>query len=253
MLEFCHVSAGYGGGAVVEEISFTAAKGEITTLAGPNGCGKTTLLRTAVRQMSPLAGEVRLAGRPLGDYGRMELARTAALMPQVREIPAITVRALVSHGRFPYLGLSRRMRTEDQEAVERAMEETDVAKWAGRDIRALSGGERQRVYLAMALAQDTDLLILDEPTTYLDIGCQFALLERIQAVNRRGKTVVMVLHDLSHALRYSHRVALLDQGRLVCCAAPEELLRSGELDRVFRVRTCQAGEGVYFLPGRERG
>lgn len=248
MLEFRGVTAGYGGAAAVREIAFTAPKGEMTTLVGPNGCGKTTLLRTAARQLPPLAGEVLLAGRPLGDYGRRELARTVAVLPQVREVPAITVRGLVSHGRFPHLGLGRRMRPADREAVDRAMEETDVARWAHRDLRSLSGGERQRVYLAMALAQDTELLLLDEPTTYLDMGVQFALLELIQRVRRGGKTVVMVLHDLSHALRYSQRIVLLERGRLVCCAPPEALLESGEIDRVFGVRTCRAGEGICFLP-----
>lgn len=252
MLEFCHVTAGYGGEAVLRDVSFRVRPGELITLAGPNGCGKTTLLRTAARQLARMDGDLRLGGRPLESYGRMELARTVAFMPQVREIPAITAGALVAHGRFPHLGLSRRLGPGDREAVERAMEETGAARWADRDLRALSGGERQRVYLAMVLAQDTDVILLDEPTAYLDIGCQFALLELVREVNRRGKTVIMVLHDLAHALRYSGRIALLERGRLVLCAPPEELLASGELDRVFGVRTCRTEEAYYFLPENRR-
>lgn len=252
MLELHHVTAGYGRETVVRDVDCTVARGEIVTLAGPNGCGKTTLLRTIARQLPLLGGGITLLGRPLSGYGRTELARLVSFMPQVREIPSITVESLVSHGRFPHLGLSRQLRAKDKEAVERAMEETGVAQWAGRDLRSLSGGERQRVYLAMALAQDTELLLLDEPTTYLDMGCQFALLELVRAVNRRGKTVVMVLHDLSHALRYSDRIALLEGGRLVCCVPPAELLEQGDIDRVFGVRTCRMGEGVCFLPAKEK-
>ena len=192
MLELRGIAAGYGGTPVLREISFTVPKGSLTALIGPNGCGKTTLLRAAARQLPLLAGEILLDGRPVSSYGRTEFARKAAFMPQVRSVPAITAGALVAHGRFPHLGFSRRLRPEDRAAVQAAMEATGVADWANRDLRALSGGERQRVYLAMALAQDTDLILLDEPTTYLDPGRQFELLDLIASLPGRGKTVVMV-------------------------------------------------------------
>ena len=249
MLELRGIAAGYGGTPVLREVSFTVPKGSLTALIGPNGCGKTTLLRAAARQLPLLAGEILLDGRPVSSYGRTEFARKAAFMPQVRSVPAITAGALVAHGRFPHLGFSRRLRPEDRAAVQAAMEATGVADWANRDLRALSGGERQRVYLAMALAQDTDLILLDEPTTYLDPGRQFELLDLIASLPGRGKTVVMVLHDLSHALRYSTQLLLLEQGRLVQRGTPEELYAGGQLDRVFGIRSRRAPDGsYYFLP-----
>ena len=249
MLERRGIAAGYGGTPVLRGVSFTVPKGSLTALIGPNGCGKTTLLRAAARQLPLLAGEILLDGRPVSSYGRTEFARKAAFMPQVRSVPAITAGALVAHGRFPHLGFSRRLRPEDRAAVQAAMEATGVADWANRDLRALSGGERQRVYLAMALAQDTDLILLDEPTTYLDPGRQFELLDLIASLPGRGKTVVMVLHDLSHALRYSTQLLLLEQGRLVQRGTPEELYAGGQLDRVFGIRSRRAPDGsYYFLP-----
>ena len=249
MLELRGIAAGYGGTPVLREVSFTVPKGSLTALIGPNGCGKTTLLRAAARQLPLLAGEILLDGRPVSSYGRTEFARKAAFMPQVRSVPAITAGALVAHGRFPHLGFSRRLRPEDRAAVQAAMEATGVADWDNRDLRALSGGERQRVYLAMALAQDTDLILLDEPTTYLDPGRQFELLDLIASLPGRGKTVVMVLHDLSHALRYSTQLLLLEQGRLVQRGTPEELYAGGQLDRVFGIRSRRAPDGsYYFLP-----
>lgn len=252
MIEFKCVSAGYGGVPAVREVSLHIPAGKITALIGPNGSGKTTLLRAAVRQLPLYGGEIWLDRRPISGYGRREFARAVAVMPQVREIPAITVRSLVSHGRFPHLGLSRQLRPADRAAVERAMEETDVSAWAGRDLRALSGGERQRVYLAMALAQETDVIFLDEPAAYLDLGRQFEVLELVRQLNERGKTIVMVVHDLAHALAYSHQAALLERGRLVLCGTPEAVFESGEIDRVFGVQACRAGEGWYFAPRRER-
>ena len=176
MLELRDVTAGYGGTPVLRTVTFSVPAGSLTALIGPNGCGKTTLLRAAARQLPLSGGGILLDGRPISAYGRTEFARKAAFMPPVRSVPAITVGALVSHGRFPHLGFSRRLRPEDRDAVQAAMEATGVAEWAHRDLRALSGGERQRVYLAMALAQGTGNLLLDEPTTYLDIAHQLRLL-----------------------------------------------------------------------------
>ena len=249
MIEFEHVYAGYSGRTVVRDLSFTVPKGSVTALIGPNGCGKTTLLRAAAGQLPLQGGRVLLGGKDAAQLGRKAFARTAAYLPQTRSTPAITVEALVSHGRFPYLGLSRRMRPEDRAIVQRAMRQTGVESWAGRELRTLSGGERQRVYIAMALAQDTDIILLDEPTTYLDLGRQFELLELIRTLNAGGRTILMVLHDLALALRYSDRVALMEQGRLVSFGTPEDLLDSRALDRVFGIQSHRTPYGCCFTPG----
>ena len=222
VLSLSHVAAGYGGTPVLQDVSLSVKQGEILTLAGPNGCGKSTLLKTA--------------------------ARLLPCMPQTRNVPAITVEGLVLHGRFPYLGLSRRMGKKDREAVEEAMALAGILELRSRDLRELSGGERQKAYLAMVIAQDTQVVFLDEPTTYLDIGRQFEILELIRKLNRQGKTIVMVLHDLAHALTYSHRIAVMEKGSLLQVGEPQVLFESRVLDRVFGVTGHCAGGHYYFSP-----
>lgn len=247
MFELQNVAVGYGNIPVLKNISFTVQDGQITALVGTNGCGKTTLLKTIARQLPILEGKILLQGRPIQNYDRKEFARMAAFMPQVRNIPEISVKGLVSHGRFPYLGLSRQMTAKDKRAVEAAMEATGVSCWAQRDLRELSGGERQRVYLAMALAQGGDTILLDEPTTYLDVAAQFELLEMLRKLAEQGKTVLLVLHDLAQALQYSDRVAVLSQGKLAAFDTPSNLYSADILDKIFGVTLCRAPEGTYYL------
>lgn len=247
MIEFRDVSVAYAGRKnVLSGVSFSAAMGSVTCLIGPNGSGKTTLFRAAARQLPLSTGDILLAGRPIAGFGRKEYARTAAFLPQSRNLPAIRVRALVSHGRFPYLGPSRQLRREDRELVTQAMEKAGAIDWAGRDLRELSGGERQRVYLAMALAQDTPVIFLDEPTTYLDLRGQFDFLELIRGLAGQGKTIVMVLHDLAQALRYSDQVVLLSGGTLRFSGAPRALYESGLIEEIFGVAP-HCGEGSYYF------
>ena len=186
MIELQHVSAGYGAQDVVRDVSFTAPNGQLTALIGPNGSGKTTLLRAMTRTLPCRSGNILLDDRSIASYGRKEFARTAAFMPQSRPVPGITVRALVAHGRFPYLGFSRRMTAQDTAAVEQAMRRTGTLDWANRDVRALSGGERQRVYLAMALAQGGTTILLDEPGAFLDVRAQFELLDLLRTDDPMG-------------------------------------------------------------------
>lgn len=235
-MELRAVTAGYGGADVVKGISLRFQPGEVTVLAGPNGCGKSTLLRAAARLLPLRGGQVLVDGVDTAGWSSRAFARQAALLPQSRPVPEITVEALVLHGRFPYLGYPRRYSREDREAARQAMERTGVAGLEGVPMAHLSGGQRQKVYLAMALAQDTPVLLLDEPTTFLDIAHQLELAETARTLAEEGKAVVMVLHDLNLALSCAHRVAVLEEGQLRRVGAPEEIYASGVLEKVFQVR-----------------
>lgn len=192
---------------MLRDFSVRFSPGKITGILGRNGCGKSTLLKTAAGLLRPMSGEVLMDGRPLGDYAPKELARQIAVLPQSREVPAITVESLVMHGRFPYLGFPRKPRPEDRQAVQRAMEQAGVEALRQKALSALSGGERQKVYLAMVLAQDTPVISMDEPTTYLDINHQFELLRLIRDWGGQGRTVLCVMHDLGQAAEVATRSA----------------------------------------------
>ena len=253
MIELSHVSAGYGKKPILQDISLTISDHSVTTIVGPNGCGKTTLLRCLCGQLPLVQGGITICGKSLPQYGRKELAKTVAILPQTRDVPALTVETLVQHGRYPHLGLSRQLTGSDKAVVNYAMEQADVADLADKPLRELSGGQRQRAYIAMALAQDTPILLLDEPATHLDLNRQFELLDLIQKLPLAGKTVVMVLHDLDHALRYSDRLVLLREGQLVQAGTPAELLQSGNLSHVFDLTIRQTEDGYLFSPGKATG
>ncbi len=241
MIEFSDVRSGYGKREVLHGVSFSVEKGEILSLIGPNGCGKTTLLRAACGFLPLTSGEVRFDGKPLKEYGRKEFARMAAFLPQARDVPAISVERLVSHGRYPHLSFGRDLTEKDREAVSHALEETGMTALAKKELGELSGGERQRAYLALTLAQETEILFLDEPTTYLDVKQKFEVMELIRRVRDLGKTVVMVLHDLSLAFSYSDRVAVMEEGNLQAEGGAEEVFDGGVPARVFGV-SCRRVE-----------
>lgn len=249
MLEIRNLSAGYDGSPVLRDVSLSIPAGKVTVLVGPNGCGKSTLLK-ALTGILPASGSVVWKNRELLGLDRRELAKVVAFLPQNRPVPEITVKNLVLHGRFPYLSYPRRYRREDHLIAEEAMERMGVAGFADRKLSALSGGQRQKVYLAMALAQDTPVMLLDEPNTFLDIAHQLRLMEQAKSLAEEGKTVVLVLHDLALALGWADSLAVISEGRCLIQGTPEEVYLSGNLEGTFgvevqRVQT-QQGWKYYF-------
>ncbi|MEY8404100.1 ABC transporter ATP-binding protein [Oscillospiraceae bacterium 44-34] len=236
MIELKNLQAGYQGRPVLEGVSLDFRPGEVLAILGPNGCGKSTLLRTANGLLAESGGEVLVDSVPLGELSAREIARKIAYLPQSRSVPNITAGRMVLHGRFPYLSYPRRYRREDHEMVQKALEWVGAAELASRPLAELSGGQRQKVYLAMALAQDTETILMDEPTTYLDVGCQLEVMALSRRLAEEGRAVVMVLHDLTLALRCAHRAALLSGGKICQVGTPEELYGGEVLKRVMGVR-----------------
>lgn len=251
MIELHNVTAGYGSRAVVEDVNLTFPAGQVTVLLGPNGCGKTTLLKTALGLLPALGGEVTMDGRSIRGMTPAELARGAAYMAQSRSVPNIQARRMVLHGRFPYLGFPRQYRKEDFAAVDLALAEAGAQDLADKPMPAMSGGQRQKIYLAMALAQDTPAIFMDEPTTWLDAKHQLEVMATARRLAAQGRAVGMVSHDLCLALRTADRVAVLAEGRLQAVGTPDEVFVAGVLDRAFGVQLrrvkVENGWQYYYL------
>ncbi len=239
MIEFRNFSAGYDRTPVLHGVNLCIKPGAVTIILGPNGCGKSTLLKGLVGLSQTYEGEILLDGTPISRFSSAEVAQKVAYLPQSRRIPDITARRLVLHGRFPHLSYPRKYRKEDYAIADAAMERVGIAELADMPMSRLSGGTRQKVYLAMALAQDTPTIALDEPTTYLDISHQLQVMELCRKLARQGKTVVMVLHDMDLAMQYGDHLALFDRGILLDQGTPEALYASGNLQKVFDVQMYQ--------------
>ena len=229
------LTLGYGERTVIEGLDLAIAPGQITAIVGPNACGKSTLLRSMSRLLTPRAGHVVLDGASVHRMPAKELARTLGLLPQSPIAPeGITVADLVGRGRHPHQGIFTRWTRADDEAVADALIATDTASLADRSVDELSGGQRQRVWIAMALAQETDLLLLDEPTTFLDVSHQVEVLDLLTDLNRRrGTTVVMVLHDLNLAARYADHLIALSEGNIHSAGDPRDVLTPEMVAAVF--------------------
>lgn len=231
------ITLGYDGSAVVHDLSFAVPPGQITAIVGANACGKSTLLRALARLLTPTAGTVLLDGDDIRSSPTAEVARVLGLLPQSPVAPeSILVADLVARGRYPHQGWLRRRVPEDDAIVDAAMRTAGVADLAYRSVDTLSGGQRQRVWIAMALAQQTDLMLLDEPTTYLDISHQIDVLDLLVDLNhKRGTTVVMVLHELSLACRYADHLVAMSEGRIVADGAPSDIVTPDLVREVFGI------------------
>lgn len=249
LLEADRVTVGYAGAPVLADLSLAVHRGTVTALVGPNGSGKSTLLATLARVLRPRAGVVRLDGTPLATLGSRAVARRLALLPQSATAPrGATAWELVEQGRYPQRGPWSMLRRADDGVVGKALATTGVAHLAHRRVEELSGGERQRVWLAMAVAQESELLLLDEPTTYLDVRHQLDLMRLVGDLRDRGRTVVMVLHDLNQAARYADRVVALRAGTVVADGRPEEVVTPDVLHGVFDVDATVVADPVSGRP-----
>jgi iron complex transport system ATP-binding protein len=229
------VTLGYGDRTIVDSLNLQIPPGRVTTIVGANACGKSTLLKAMARLLAPSAGQVLLDGKAIHRMPTRQVARVLGLLPQSPIAPeGIAVSDLVSRGRHPHQGALSRWTSADDAAVARALEATDVTHLADRPVDELSGGQRQRVWIAMALAQETDVLLLDEPTTFLDISHQVDVLDLLTDLNReRGTTVAMVLHDLNLAARYADHLVAMAQGEVVAAGDPADVLTEDTVRRVF--------------------
>ncbi|MFJ2664923.1 ABC transporter ATP-binding protein [Nocardia fluminea] len=232
------VRLGYKGNTISDQLSVDIPDGTFSVIIGPNACGKSTLLRALARLLTPESGTVLLDGKPITSYPAKQVARQIGLLPQTSTAPdGIRVADLVARGRYPHQTLLRQWSKADERAVASAMAATGVTELSARMVDELSGGQRQRVWIAMVLAQDTPLILLDEPTTYLDIAYQIQLLDLCRSLNREsGRTVVAVLHDLNHAFRYADHLIAMRDGRVIATGAPADIVTAELVDEVFSLR-----------------
>lgn len=229
------LTLGYDKKIIIDSLNLTIEPNQITVLVGGNGCGKSTLLKSFARLLKPTAGSVILNGQDIHQQAGKAIARQLAILPQGPVAPeGLTVLQLVRQGRYPHQNWLQSWTQEDETFVQKALTDTNMMAFVDRPVDALSGGQRQRAWIAMALAQNTDILLLDEPTTYLDLTYQVEILDLLFELNLQQKTtIVMVLHDLNLACRYAHQMVAVKQGKVYCQGAPEEILSHDMVKDVF--------------------
>ncbi|WP_030189591.1 ABC transporter ATP-binding protein [Streptomyces violaceorubidus] len=243
------VTVGYGARSVIDGLDVAIPPGVITTIIGPNGCGKSTLLRTLSRLLRPTGGTVVLDGEDIAALRTRDVAKKLGLLPQAPVAPeGLTVSDLVARGRHPHQSWLRQWSSDDAEVVRRALAMTGVSDLADRPVDSLSGGQRQRVWISMTLAQGTDLLLLDEPTTYLDLAHAVDVLDLVDDLHESGRTVVMVLHDLNLATRYSDNLVVMKEGAVLAQGHPRDVITADLLREAFGLRAMVIDDPVGDRP-----
>lgn len=250
MLKFNDISIAFNKKNILNNISFTANEGCITTIIGPNGCGKSTLISCLNESGHIVSGNVYLNDVDIKELKPKERAKKLAILPQIRNtIPALPSKVLVEHGRFPHLGFSRKKTKEDMRIVDEVMDFTNTTPYAHQYTDTLSGGVRQRVFFAMTLAQDCDIIVLDEPTTYLDIRSQQDFYRMLLTLREQNKTILIVLHDIAAALSISDKIIVMDNGHVLFDGNPKDCLRSHIIEDVFHteIKTFSDKDGTYYV------
>lgn len=227
----------YGSIDIVKDLNLKIPKGKITTIIGSNGCGKSTVLKTIARILTPKSGDIYINEKSIKEQSSKELAKTMAVLPQSPQAPnGLTVEELIGYGRFPHQKGFGKLKKEDKEVIQWALEATGLIEFRERDIEDLSGGQRQRAWIAMALAQQTDILILDEPTTYLDLAHQLEILNLLKELNeKQGTTIVMVIHELNNAARFADYMIGMKSGKIACEGTAYEVMTKENLKELFNI------------------
>lgn len=252
MIRVENLSVAYDKKVAIKNISLTIKKNQITTIIGPNGCGKSTLLKAISKNLKYQEGQIVIEGKDLKKYKAKELAKVLAILPQSPIVPSdFSVSELVGFGRYPFIPFGQRFSQKDYDIINWALDKTDMHGFRCRKVAKLSGGERQRAWIAMALAQEPEILLLDEPTTYLDIAHQFEVLELIREIGAKmSMTIVMVLHDINQAARYSDEVIIMNHGELVEQGPPKDVINERTMRDVFSLRGefFEHNDYPHFIP-----
>lgn len=248
MIKLEQIFAGYGKKTVLNDISLDISKGQLISIVGANGSGKSTLLKCMTGLIPCSSGGILLEDKLLKDLSRQEIARRISFLPQGKQVSDMTVKQMVLHGRFPHLNYPRRYSKRDKEIAMEAIQQMGLAEHAEELLPTLSGGMRQKAYIAMALAQETEYILLDEPTTYLDVQSQIELMHTLRGLVKQGKTIVTVMHDLPLAFSYSDWIVIIDDGSVVASDIPEKICQEGWVDKKFGVKLRNdINEGSYYL------
>ncbi len=246
MIQIKNITCGYGKKAVISNFSASFERGRLYAIIGPNGCGKSTLLKSLIGIIPLMSGEIAAGGRLLSSMKQVEIAKKTAYLAQGNSVPDMTVGQLVLKGRFPHLAYPRRYGKDDRKIARAAMERMGIAELECESMRSLSGGMRQSAYIAMALCQGSEAILLDEPATYLDISHTLSLMHQLKELAREGHAVVAVMHDIAMALEFADEIIVMNNGRSEAQGSPEEICKSGAIERIFGVKVEKLSERYIY-------